>query len=125
MSKSLVFLLSAMIVPFCMLGIGFLWIKHPPTSPNWIYGYRTKRSMENQITWDLAQSYQAKIWRWTGGGLLILAIICFMMYGRLAESTLDWFVYLEVAIMLVSLLPTEIVLRRKFDENGKYKKKDS
>lgn len=39
---------------------GLIFKKNPPKTINWWYGYRTKRSMENQEKWDFAQKVAAQ-----------------------------------------------------------------
>ena len=55
-------LLSMLITPLLMIGFGLLFIKKPPRRVNSLYGYRTRRSMRNQDTWDFAHQYCGKIW---------------------------------------------------------------
>ena len=44
-----------------MLFIAWLLKKYPPKKINHLYGYRTKRSMKSQFTWDSANKYSALI----------------------------------------------------------------
>lgn len=39
---------------------GFILWKFPPRKINWLYGYRTARSMKSQESWDFAQPYAGK-----------------------------------------------------------------
>ena len=40
--------------------LGIIFIKTPPESRNYIYGFRTKKSMKNQKNWDKAQIIYGK-----------------------------------------------------------------
>ena len=54
-------LLFTTIFAIAMVGGGlFLW-KCPPKNINGLIGYRTKRSMQNQESWDFAQRYAGKV----------------------------------------------------------------
>jgi len=52
-------LINNLIVPAIMIGIGRIFVSHPPKKINGIYGYRTKRSMKNNETWRFAHHYCA------------------------------------------------------------------
>lgn len=39
---------------------GFIMLRFPPKKINWLYGYRTSRSMKSQENWNFAQIYSAK-----------------------------------------------------------------
>ena len=41
--------------------MGIFVLKYPPAKINTIYGYRTKRSMQSQESWDFAQTYSTKL----------------------------------------------------------------
>ncbi len=45
-----------------LLIIGILFRIYPPTSINSLYGYRTKSSMRNEASWNLANAYSSKLW---------------------------------------------------------------
>ena len=65
----MILLLSALIVlliPGTMVLFGYVWKKHPPKTINGIYGYRTRRSMQNWATWEFAHQYCARLWRKLG-----------------------------------------------------------
>ena len=44
-----------------MLIIFFIYFKYPPKKINYFYGYRTRRSMQNNETWSFANKYAAKL----------------------------------------------------------------
>ncbi|MBK0369704.1 SdpI family protein [Flavobacterium agrisoli] len=45
---------------FVFMIMGYIMYVFPPKKINSLYGYRTKRSMENQEKWDFAQIYSSK-----------------------------------------------------------------
>ena len=44
-----------------MLIISFIYFKYPPKKNNYLYGYRTKRSMQNNETCTFANKCAAKL----------------------------------------------------------------
>lgn len=128
----LIMLLSHLIAPITMLVTGILYLKRPVKKINWMYGYRTRRAMENQETWDFAQKYFGNLcWR-LGIGLTVF-ILLFMAsaLGR-SEETLGTMGFLggtvEVFTMVYALTPTERALKEKFstqkENNGAKKEKN-
>ncbi len=111
-------LLSVLPVPTIMIMFGVLWKKHPPKNINWIYGYRSPRAMKNENTWNFAHMYQAKVWRWTGSILLILVLIFSLLFTKNYKEIPSWIFYSELAFLILTVIPTELVLRKKFDKKG-------
>ena len=98
-------LLVALLMPCTMIGFGRVFAKGGPKQINSLYGYRTKRSMQNRETWAFAHRYFGRLWRI--GGWVTAA-------------------YVGLAVVMVQLIPlllpmfaTERALRRTFDKNGK------
>ena len=111
------------LIPLMMITFGFLWKKNPPSSINWAYGYRTSMSMKNAETWKFAHMHNAKIWRWCGSIWLVVSIILMLLFKDHYEKITIWVNYIGLGIILLSLIPTEIALRRKFDKNGDVRNK--
>lgn len=112
-------LISVIIIPTLMITFGMVWRKHPPKNINWIYGYRSRRSMKNNKTWEFAHLYQAKVWRWSGIILLIFSLIFALLFKESYKEIPAWIFYIELAIMVLSILPTELALSKRFDKEGK------
>ena len=55
--------------------VGVIFQIFPPKKINILYGYRTNRSMKNQLTWDFSQKMAAKELIKTGIVLLVLSIL--------------------------------------------------
>lgn len=115
MKFSIPVLISVIPVPILMIAFGVLWEKHPPKSMNWIYGYRSIRAMKDDNTWKFAHLYQAKVWRWSGSILLVFALIFSLNFTKSYKEIPSWIFYAELGIMILTMIPTEIALRRKFD----------
>lgn len=74
-------LVTALLIPVCMLFLGRRFQKNPPKTINSGFGYRSARSMRSQAAWDFAQVYSGRFWfragprwrcRWRG---------CFCSWG--------------------------------------------
>lgn len=131
-------LICNLIVPVTMILFGKVMIKYPPKKINGIYGYRTRRSMKNQETWDFAHAYCGKLW-WKLGWIMFLAVAIVMLGILWSSSSSEVIVsqmhykeklitystliieILEVIVLVASIIPVEKALRQTFDEDGKRK----
>ena len=55
-------LIMVLLIPFTVLFFGWLLFRGTPKEINYVYGYRTKRSMRNGETWKFANQYFGKLW---------------------------------------------------------------
>lgn len=67
-------LIMVLITPLAMIVFGREFKKSPPKEINSNFGYRTKRSMQNQDTWDFAHYYLGKLWIKLGIPILFLSV---------------------------------------------------
>ncbi|MDX1462880.1 MAG: SdpI family protein [Marinirhabdus sp.] len=95
--------------------LAYYFKKKPPKQINWIYGYRTRRSMANQEVWDAANAYWTSIfyrWQWY---FLLFPLIVFLLFP-------DYnFIVTVIAhsLLIICTMPaTEIYLDKNFDKNG-------
>ncbi len=70
-----------LLVPLTMVGFGWLLKKKAPKTVNWLFGYRTARSMKNDETWKFAQEKVGRLWLNWGLILLFfsLALLLFLL----------------------------------------------
>lgn len=111
-------------VPIIYILPGLLLLRHPPKSPNDLYGYRTKRASRSKHTWAYAQKKSAKIMITIG--IIELALnILIVMVAQYAFSysgvkpllgNLSLAYALGNIILIVAI--TQHSLRRHFDESG-------
>lgn len=95
---------------------GMIFKMNPPKNINWWYGYRTKRSMENQEKWDFAQKisaenmmkYSSIPFLTTILGFLIDKQYIILSFGIVMMSTLLWGFF--------SIYKTETKLKSEFDK---------
>jgi len=121
----IVMLLMNLIFPLTMIGFGSYMAKGGPKDINWFFGYRTSMSMKNQDTWEFAHKYCGKLWRVAGQITLPLTVVAmFLMLGR-EEDFVGIFgtvlMGIQLVILILAIIPTEIALRKNFDKSGKRK----
>lgn len=121
------FLLGAMslFVPLIMLIFGIVFLKKSPNKINPVYGYRSRRSMKSIEAWKFAHYLCAKIWLYTGIVMLLLTILAMLLVLKKSEETIGTVaqivIYVQLAVLLLSIIPVEASLKRNFDENGNKK----
>ncbi len=119
-------LVMDLLVPLTMIGFGRLFLTRAPKNINATFGYRTTMSMKNRDTWDFAHKYCGKLWFWLGSVLLPLSVIPLLFVlgeeiAAIAEvGTVVCFV--QLVPLVGSIIPTEIALKKTFDQNGKRKR---
>lgn len=124
METNAVIFLTVILIPLTMIGFGLYFMKIGPKRINHIFGYRTSRSMKNQDTWQFAHKHCGRIWfLW---GLILLAFsLAVVIYSRAAKSPLfesdDTIFIIQLIVLILSILPTEIALRKNFDKYGNRK----
>jgi uncharacterized membrane protein len=84
-----------------------LW---PPKNINSFYGYRTPRSMKNQLAWKEANSYSADLMFWAGISTPIIQLTLYLAIGGQASLLLSLGYYLA---FIVALILTEKRLKEK------------
>lgn len=89
---------------------------------NYIVGYRTRRSMKNQQTWDYAHRECGRLWvRWGVLMLVPAAVIMLLLLGKeipTIGTVGGIFTVLQMIPLFLSIAIVEKKLREKFDENG-------
>lgn len=114
-----------LLCPIIMIIFGRIFLKAAPKDINYIYGYRTSMSMKNRDTWEFAHKLFGKIWIWTGVILLPVNVIpLIFVIGKSTDiiSIVGMIVEaVNVIVIILSIFPTEIALKKTFDENGNRK----
>ena len=119
-------LVCNLLTPLIMWGAGEMLLAWPPKEINGIVGYRTRRSMVNQDTWDFANRQAGLIWRRWGLGMLAAVLAGMLpMLGRVDDGMVyGWgmaILAVEMIVLCVSIVPVERALKRTFHENGSRK----
>ena len=116
-------MIMELLMPLIMIIFGKIFTNNPPSSINYVYGYRTKRSMKNMDTWVFAHKYFGKIWFISGLFLTPISIIpMFFVIGKDTESigiVGAIIMFFQLILLIGAIVPTEYVLSRRFDSEGK------
>lgn len=79
-------------------------------------------SMKNQDTWQFAHRYCGKLWVRLGSVVLPLSVISLLfVLGKKIETIAiagTVICFAQLVLLLGSIIPTEIALRKNFDANG-------
>ena len=117
--------IMVLLIPLTMIFFGWLLFRKTPKEINYVYGYRTKRSMMNEETWRFANQYFGKAWYICGlisVPLSVMAITLVLGKGTETVGTIGGIITMLQMIPLVgAIIPTEIALKKNFDENGRRK----
>jgi uncharacterized membrane protein len=71
----LFFWIVDLLIPLVIIVLGWVFLRYPPKKINGFYGYRTRRSMSSQASWDRAHRLCGKAWVRIGSLLLLLITI--------------------------------------------------
>ena len=116
---------SNLLIPLIMLIGGIIMYKRCPKNINHFLGYRTTRSMKNEETWRFAHEYCGKLWIKLSLVLIPLTILAHLPFYKSSEGVVNTAgVIISIvlcAILIVAIFPTELALKRNFDENGNRK----
>lgn len=123
MGFSIFMLIMVLLIPLTMLFFGWLLFRKTPKEINYVYGYRTKRSMMNEETWKFANQYFGKLWYLCGlisVPLSVTAIALVLGKGTETVGTIGGIItMLQFLPLIGAIVPTESELKKNFDENGK------
>ncbi len=111
-----------LLIPIIMLVFGIIMYKHAPKNINYIFGYRTSRSMKNDDTWKFAHEYCGRLWWRLGLIILIPTVIVHIPFYNSNEDTIGIVATIVMTIQLIvlitSIFPTEIALKKTFNDDG-------
>jgi len=112
--------IGATLTSVILILVGVITMKYPPKKINHFYGYRTRRSMSNQVIWDYANALAAKMILTLGFVLLIIGIISYLI-TPMKSPVISLFALL-IGIG-VGMYWCETQLNKHFDKNGNRKAK--
>ena len=115
--------IMVLLILLTMLFFGWLLCRKTPKEINYVYGYRTKRSMMNEETWRFANQYFGKVWYLCGLILAPLSVIAIALVFGKGPGTVGTvggiITMLQMLPLIGAIVPTESELKKNFDENGK------
>lgn len=116
-----------LLVPAVMLFAGKHFSATPPGKINNVYGYRTKRSKQNQETWEFAHRTFGVLWQRLGWAVLAVSVgVMLPVMGRGTETVSmvgTALCLVQCVVLVASIWPVERALAREFDENGRRRQK--
>ena len=95
----------SLLVPLSMIILGYTWKDKPPKDRQGSSGYRTTMSRMNDETWR----YAHRCWGWINFVLGIILVI---------EMISVYLVFLQLGIMVLTIIPTEFLLHKHFTKQG-------
>jgi len=101
-----------------MLVVAFISIKFPSKKINYMYGYRTRRSMANQEVWEVALKYSTRLM------MRITLISLFfppILYFLFPKYNLLITIIIHTVLLISTLYFTEKHLDIYFDKDGNRK----
>ena len=114
--------LCNLLIPAVVIVTGRIMWKHYPKNINGLVGYRTSRSMKNMDTWKFANEYCGRLWYKMGLFMLALSILVSVVLLGTNDSTYSIisliFVLVQCVVLIVSIFPVEIALKKMFKEDG-------
>lgn len=120
-----VLLICDMLIPVMMLLFGRIMYKSAPKNINYIFGYRTSRSTKNQDTWQFAHKHCGSLWWKIGLIMLIPTVLVHIPFYNSSENTIGMLatiiMIVQVAVLIFSIIPTEIALKKTFNDDGSRK----
>ena len=108
--------LCSLLVPLSMTFLGYTWKDNPPKDRQGISGYRTTMSRINVETWKYAHKCWGSINFVLGIILAILSIfvLILMKDNTNFEMISVYLVFLQLGIMMLTIIPTEFLLHKHF-----------
>lgn len=119
MTNHILVLVTLSLTPFMILFFGYLFEKRPPRDINYLFGYRTARSMKDKETWLYAHKTVGKYWFYGGMALEVFVTTCYLVFAFLDEkpkvNLLTFLFMLPLFYLLFTIVLTEIALKKRFD----------
>ena len=122
-------LVMNLLIPITMISFGHSFEKKPPkiARSKFAFGYRTVMSMRNEETWEYAHRFFGKLWFRFGIAVGLISIIVLFFFIGKDKDTVGFagmiICYVQLVVMLLPVIPTELALRRRFDKYGNRKDK--
>lgn len=95
-----------LIVAGLLLAVSMIMKIWPPKKINYLYGYRTPRSMKSQRNWDIANNYGSNLIMWAGITNVLVHLLSYALVGgdtSLIIPMAYFLSFLAVAIVLIEI----------------------
>ena len=100
-----------------MLVLYLLYKYFPPKDINFLYGYRTTRSMKSEHTWAASNKWSANLMVLVSLATCTMQAVLFAA-GVSLGSTVGWSSALLVTLLLGHIPLVEMRLKKQFDDKG-------
>lgn len=111
------------LIPLTMIIFGYLYQHHPPKKVNYLYGYRTSRSMRNLDTWQYAHQHLGRNWLKYGSVTLRVTLVLMLLLINKDTQVIGLWGGLicgaQLITIIASIFPTEKALKEKYDLSQK------
>ncbi|MCL1862144.1 MAG: SdpI family protein [Defluviitaleaceae bacterium] len=112
----------SLLLPLTLIFLGFMYRHDTPTGPNYFAGFRTRRSMQNEKTWEFAHRFGGRIWFFMGLVTLPMAAIAMFLVIRHGFMNVEIFAIIVIAVQFVLLMASYVVVDIAIDRRfGKLK----
>lgn len=115
--KMLIFILT---IPVIFTIIGIIFYKLPPKKINKWIGYRTKKSMTDQTSWDFANKYSAKMLLYRFPVFLFFSTLIMIPFYNMPKENIiviSFLLFMTQIILLISVYTeTEEALKKLKNE---------
>ncbi|WP_236570664.1 SdpI family protein [Paenibacillus sp. An7] len=109
-------LIISLLIGLIIYMAGLIVRKNPPEMINSLYGYRTKRSMKNQLLWDEANKYSAELMmRYGMLYALIGSILSLLFNGKYISIVIFGMILVPITLLIIK---TEKRLKKLDEEIG-------
>ncbi len=113
-----VIFLALMVLPSTMLIFGTTYKRSAP-GYNYMFGYKTKRSLYSKDSWHFAHLYFGRVWFIEGIVLSLLTVVCMIflinkdseLIGMLSIAMVG----VELVAFVLSIQLTEYALKKRFN----------
>jgi uncharacterized membrane protein len=112
-----------LVIPLSLFFFGWILYKKTPKDINYVFGYRTKRSMTNENTWIFAQRYFGRRSIYLGLLLILMTIVLMLLVIKkdndVIANTSMVLVVCECIPLFLLIFATEKALKKQFDNFGR------
>lgn len=119
------FALVTLILPVIMEISGLLMMLHPPKTRNVLFGYRTRRSLLSQETWDFANYYGGTLYVYLGFYITAATLLTDLVLKIIkadadeAAAAVIVLILLQALCFVFPLFFVEAKLKSHFDSEGR------
>lgn len=103
------FLILHLITGALFLGAALMMKIWPPKKINSFYGYRTPRSMKNQLAWDDANAFSSDLLMWSGISTVPIQLISYLTIGGHVSLLVSIGYFLAAVITAVILTERRLI----------------